>query len=133
MTSSAKRTYSLLGVSFFLLSFFTRRVISAITLIFAIFSLNHVSCLFTGRHKAITNLGLLIQFFADKLMGHGDVIDYKLLSLKVDIASVVIIMPIIWITFHNPSLISDLRRDVVDKSALHCCRCYHTNLLKMLI
>ena len=42
--------------------------------------------------KAITNLGLLIQFFADKLIGHGDVIDYKLLPIKIDIAYDVIIM-----------------------------------------
>src|SRR5208282_112600 len=38
-----------------------------------------------------------------------------------------------WIAFHNPSLISDLRRDVVDRSALHHFRFYHTNLYKMLI
>ena len=36
--------------------------------------------------KAITNLGLLIQFFADKLMDHDDVIDYKLLPIEFDIA-----------------------------------------------
>ena len=34
----------------------------------------------------ITNLGLQIQFFPDKLMGHDDVIGYKLLPIEFDIA-----------------------------------------------
>ena len=42
--------------------------------------------------KAITNFGLLIQFCADKLMGHDDVIDYKLLPIEFDIAYDVIIL-----------------------------------------
>ena len=36
--------------------------------------------------KAITNLGLLIQFDADNLIDHGDVIDYKLLPIEFYIA-----------------------------------------------
>ena len=42
--------------------------------------------------KAITNLGLLIQFYTDKLIGHSDITDYKVLPIEFYIAYDVIIL-----------------------------------------
>ena len=50
-----------------------------------------ITLLFTWRHKGDYHHGLLIQLFADKLIGHDDVIDYKLLPIEFVIAYDVVI------------------------------------------